>query len=64
MLRGSQKGKKIHQSAPIRGVKGVEIGPTDLSSSTEGLPNSLHESRQRYAIKADRKDHSQVERCI
>lgn len=59
-----RKKKSIHQSAQIgAGVKGVEIGPTDLSISTQGLPDALHDSRQRYASKADREDHSQVGRC-
>ena len=57
ILRGSQKKKKnssIHQSAPIHlGIKGVDIKPTDLSSSTQGLPNPLHGSRQRYALKVE-----------
>lgn len=54
------KGKKqnktkqtpLHHSALIGcGMKGVEIGPMDLSSSMRGLPNPLHEIRQRYVSK-------------
>lgn len=48
----NRKKKAIPQSALIDcGMKGVEIGSMDLSSSTQGLPSSLHEIRQLYVLK-------------
>lgn len=51
-VKRTKSKKAIPQSALIDcGMKGVEIGPMDLSSSTQGLPSSLHEIRQLYVLK-------------